>query len=78
MTGAIPPYLLLLLFGVILYSCYKVFSGVQSEHQKKLQYLGPLLLFVPGVLSKSGFLHLILLVACMALFILIFRSLPSS
>lgn len=75
MNQTILPFLLLPLFAVILYSFYKCFAGVRSEHQKKLQYLGPLLLFMPGILTKSGARHLILLVVSIALFIISFGAL---
>lgn len=72
MIQAAGPYALLILFLVILYGFYKTLSGVRPEHQKKLHVLGPVLLLVPGVLTKNGYIHLLLVIVCVALFVFIF------
>lgn len=69
---------LLILFVACVYLLCKVFSCVNPGNEKKLKLMGPLALFWPGTLHKSGYLYLLSLVVCIVLFLLIFANFPEA
>lgn len=69
----------LFLFGLAVYGFLKTCAGVKPEHHKKFQYLGPLLFVLPGVLSRSDWIHLFITIASIIAFVVSFGMIePSS